>query len=181
MSDDPKMPEVRVIPFLPDYAITSDGEVWRVVRGGNRNHKRVPHRATGVSRCPKGYPQVCLQDASRRSGNRTVRIHRAVAEAWLGPRPPGHHVDHKDGNKLNNSASNLEYVTPAENVRRAIAMGLIRPETLGRKRRNSSKKLSLGEVDMIRAAAKTTLRKALATRFGVSVTTIGEIVRGETW
>lgn len=175
------MPDVRVIPFAPDYAVTSDGEVWRVVRGGNRNHKRVPHIVTGVSKDPKGYHQVCLQDASRGNGNRTVKIHRAVAEAWLGPRPPGYHVDHIDGNKDNNSASNLEYVTPAENHRRAVAMGLIDMVAVGRKRKYMGKKLRRVDVDHIRASAGTIPRKVLAAQFGIHVMTVGQIVRGEIW
>lgn len=45
--------------------------------------------------------------------------HILVAFAWIGPRPEGCELDHKDGNIRNCAVSNLEYVTPEENRRRA--------------------------------------------------------------
>ena len=44
-------------------------------------------------------------------------LHRLVAASFLGLPPTSEHsqVNHKDGNKSNNTVENLEYVTPAEN------------------------------------------------------------------
>lgn len=52
-------------------------------------------------------------------------IHRLVAEAVYGPCPEGYEVNHKDGNKLNNHPSNLEYITHAENIQHASNLGFI--------------------------------------------------------
>lgn len=51
-----------------------------------------------------------------------VRIHRLVAEAFLGKSELT--VNHIDGNKQNNNVNNLEYLTSAENTRHAIRTGL---------------------------------------------------------
>ena len=49
---------------------------------------------------------------------RKVRIHQLVARAFLGPPPSPDHtqVNHKDGNRSNNTVQNLEYATPAQNA-----------------------------------------------------------------
>ena len=52
--------------------------------------------------------------------------HFLVAAAWLGSRPDGMVIDHLNGNILDWSADNLEYVTPAENNKRAKLLRIIR-------------------------------------------------------
>lgn len=66
---------------------------------------------------PTGYAQVQLHFGDR---NRRAYVHHVVAEAFLGPRPPGCVVNHIDGNRLNNALANLEYVTSKENAAHAL-------------------------------------------------------------
>lgn len=68
----------------------------------------------------------------RRSKAITLKVHRLVAGTFI-PNPKNlPFVNHKDGNKLNNELSNLEWVTHKENVRHAVSLGLyktgIRPK-----------------------------------------------------
>lgn len=56
---------------------------------------------------------------------RRYLLHRLVAAAFLGKRPQGKIVHHKDHHKRNNKPENLTYVTPSENTRMAYADGAI--------------------------------------------------------
>jgi len=95
------------------------------------------------------------------------RVHRLVAEAFLGPRPPDHEVNHIDGDKKNNRAENLEYTSPGGNKAHAVAYGLTR------------RKLSLVDVRAIRAArANGVSGKSLAAKYGVSQASICTVYRG---
>ena len=56
-----------------------------------------------------------------------VYVHQLVAEAFLGPCPEGHEVNHIDTDKSNNVLSNLEYVTRSENLKHAYKNGCRKP------------------------------------------------------
>ncbi len=59
------------------------------------------------------------------NGKRIGRtIHRLVADAFLGEKPKTMQVNHKDGNKNNNSFENLEYLTPTEHYWHSYNTGL---------------------------------------------------------
>lgn len=62
-------------------------------------------------------------------------VHRLVAWEWvLDNRNFNLHVNHIDGNKLNNNYWNLEWVTPNENMQHAIQAGLIDFEKIAKER-----------------------------------------------
>lgn len=61
-------------------------------------------------------------------GKVTRYIHHLVMAAFGPHRPaPNYQIDHIDGNKNNNCISNLEWVTPSENTRRAYQNHLKTP------------------------------------------------------
>ena len=57
-------------------------------------------------------------------GSGTILLHRLVAFAWLGDGGSKMQVNHKNGNKGDNSVENLEWVTARENMQHAIGHGL---------------------------------------------------------
>ena len=65
----------------------------------------------------KGYLRTCLGSCN------TVKLHRLVAIAFI-PNPLNlPEVNHIDGNKLNNSVENLEWVTHKQNTDHALLIG----------------------------------------------------------
>lgn len=93
------VPEVwRPIPSAPRYQVST----WGRVRSGARVLR--PQQQT------KGYLKLHL------GRHRQALVHTLVAEAWLGPRPPGHEVDHLDHDRRNNSLENLRYLRAYENA-----------------------------------------------------------------
>lgn len=125
-----------------------------------------------------GYPLVCLRVNSKAY---TKKVHRLVAEAFLGEKP-GMTVNHKDGDKTNNAVSNLEWVSHSENMAHAVRLNLFRTSA-----RNAAiearAKLSADDVRHIRSAVagKTATPAELAAHFGVGRDHIYNIVRGRSW
>lgn len=80
---------------------------------------RAPGEPLAMASSEWGYLAVTLW----RDGARAKKgVHVLVAEAFLGPCPePDWEVDHVDGNKLDNRAIRLEWVSHPENIRRAWA------------------------------------------------------------
>lgn len=67
----------------------------------------------------KGYYKIVLQNEQ---GKHRLRVHRIVASTFLS-NPYGYEcVNHIDGNKKNNSVSNLEYCNNADNHKHAAAL-----------------------------------------------------------
>ena len=141
---------------LNDYEITKDGKVINK-KWGWREVKPQPNG--------KGYLRVHIAGKSR-------FVHRLVAEKYI-PNPENKpQVNHKDGNKLNNSVENLEWVTNLENRKHAIDNEL---HLCGEK--CSWTKLSFKAVLFIREHTEYT-SKELAEMFNVSSSHICAVRRG---
>lgn len=122
-----------------------DEEVWKDMVGyeeyflisslGNVYSKRT-NKVLKLTKSKTGYLCFATRLEGRGSKCILIRAHRAVAEAFIpiptylieykhktynGKIP----VNHKDGNKLNNKLSNLEWVTHEENMFHAVNNGLI--------------------------------------------------------
>lgn len=87
---------------FPQYEISDQGMV--------RNTKTKHLRSFAYNH---GYPQIDMYP-----GKQTRTVHTLVAETFLG-KHPGMQVNHKNGNKKDNRLTNLEWVTPSENLQHA--------------------------------------------------------------
>jgi len=100
-----------VIPKYEHYSVDECGNVWSHYSkwGKRKTPKRLADRPDG-----KGYLQVRLYTGAGQS--EYLRVSRLVAQAFL-DNPDGlPEVHHKDEDKLNNTVSNLEWVTGQQNV-----------------------------------------------------------------
>lgn len=123
---------------------------------------------------PAGYKFVGLSNGS----TTTYRmVHCMVAEAFIGPRPPGYDVGHDDNNKSNNHVSNLKYQTHHENILDRKRHGVERAgETV------PTSRLTEAEVRLIREGYEAGVgRTQLARRFGVKPGQIYRIVTRRQW
>lgn len=121
---------------------------------------------------------VCSDGYVRLGGGRNgyLYAHRVIYEAVHGHIPPGLEIDHVNGRKSDNRIRNLEAVTRAENVRRAVAKGLA---PVGEARTDA--KLTAALVREIRRTAKTRTAADWARSLGVDKATIRRARNGLTW
>lgn len=156
----------REVPgFAGLYEVSDAGEV-RSIRTG-KILVAWPNRRDG-------YLQVML------GRKHTFLLHGLVALTFLGPRPIGMEVNHKDGNKLNAAISNLEYVTAASNMEHARANGLVATgERSGARRRGHIPACDVPSIrERLRRGATV---RGLAREYGMSPSAIRAIKAGRSW
>jgi hypothetical protein len=110
---------IGVLGYEELYEVSNFG-MWkikeRIVSKGKRGQRFVPEKITsGFISGEEGndYKKVCL---SKNGSEKPISIHRLVAIHFI-PNPDNKpYVNHKDGNRMNNSVENLEWVTSLENL-----------------------------------------------------------------
>ena len=75
-----------------------------------------PYNRTPGRGCHNG-KRGCTYPSMRHYGHQFC--HSLIAYTWIGPRPDGMQIDHLNGDVMDWSVWNLEYVTPKENARRS--------------------------------------------------------------
>lgn len=156
-------PVVGVPPFDGVYAVSNLGRVRRnlTVKGKSAGTKITPRVNEG------GYLRARLRHQS------TVKcffIHKLVALAFIGPCPPLCEVNHKNFNRSDNRALNLEYCTKKQNSLHTAMSG------------RAGKVVSIETAKAIKWAMKGGLRPCDAARlFSVSSAIAYAIRAGRYW
>ena len=138
--------EWRYVSLVPGARVSSLGQVCRP------NGRLAPWLINTAL-----YPMVTLD------GRKRYFVHLLVAEAFLGPRPKGHEVDHRDRNSLNPARENLRYLTMTDNSGRA---------------RRRARLSDLERVEIRRLAADHSVH-FLAARFDITAQTARIVARRE--
>ena len=145
------------------YEVSDKGQVRRM-KGTEFGR---PPRGDNLSIHSDG--RYSLSQLSKNGVVKTIRIHRLVLEAFLGPSPVGYETNHRDGNKSNNSIENLEWVTPLENRKHATLNGLSRSYVSSEEGRRRHRIYRLTETDTEAAA----ILNLSVTAFGAWRTSVG--------
>ena len=174
-------------------------ETWRAVAGYEGSYEvsdegrvrswvRVVASRFGRTRKPRGKELKPYFDRDGYSvarlsvnGNwRLLKVHHLVAEAFIGLRPVGLQINHKNGMRDDNHPRNLEWVTASQNTQHSYRV-LGRKPPCGEEHYNA--KLTVASVDVIRSRYESgsVTQRELAEEYGVRRSNIGHIIRGNTW
>jgi len=108
--------------------LNTEQEIWKPIKGFElfyqvsslgrvSNYRKVMQAQT----MPRGYKTIGLTITGKHF---TRLIHRLVAENFIDNPESKPEVNHKDGDKSNNSVANLEWCTSSENKQHAYSTGL---------------------------------------------------------
>lgn len=151
------------------YQASTDGQirgcdrVYEVIPADGKKPYKRTHRGRVLHPCvgSNGYFYVGLR-SSRSADNATfVPVHHLIALTFLGARPDGAYICHKNGDKKDCRLDNLRYDTPKENSLDIYRCG------------GKCGKLSPDQVRVIKARLKAGEQQtAIAKDYGVSQTAI---------
>lgn len=167
------------------YEVSSEGRIRRSLLPKKPCSTHVGKILKGVIDSG-GYRNVSLHNGTK--GYR-VRVQYLVASAFLEPKPsPSHMLDHINRIRDDNRASNLRWVIARQNAENSSRVINRVPKQRGRSSvllslRAPKVRLSPDQVIAIRQrySGGVETYDSLAAAFGVAKSTIGFIVRGETW
>jgi len=170
-----------LVGYENEYDISECGKVIskdRFVNNGD-NKMFVKGRLMKITPCKRtGYCSVTL---SKNGSSSKLKIHRIVMKTFNPiENDEKYHVNHKDGNKLNNNVNNLDWTTPQENNSHSWEIGLQNPM---RGSNHPSDKFTTFEVLEIRKrwAETKESHSRIAKDYGVGRKTISRIVNGKTY
>lgn len=158
----------RDIPgFEGNYQVSNQGHIRSFMQ---KKHGKLK----AFCRRKNGYFSVSLQVNKKTT---SFLVHRIVALAFLGNPPDGYEVNHKDGDKSNNSLANIEYVSHWQNKQHAMSL----PTHIAGER-NGNSKLTENDVIEIRLALKKGAKLVdLSEQYHVNFRTISYIKLGKLW
>ncbi len=178
---------VPVAGFEDFYEISNHGTIRGLDRRVVRTRSGKTHLLTCEGRVLKpggdtvGYFVITLSNGGERYAS---SIHRLVAKAFV-PAPEGVEfsdlqVNHIDGDKKNNKASNLEWVTQQDNIKHANANGL--KPTFSGGFKGADPTLSIDQIKKVKKLlSKGKKVHEVAEIFSVKPVLIAKISQGRSW
>lgn len=112
---------------------------------------------------------------------KNIRVHRIIATAFIANPDDLPQINHKNGNKLDNSAVNLEWSSPSQNIQHALKNDLFNPS---KGDNHCCAKVTSEQVVLIRKIYNENPKVRqidLAVLAGISRTTINHILKRKNW
>ena len=107
---------IKEINGIPDYYISNFGIAYST-KVSPRYNPKGELRVLRPRTHPSGYLYIGLFVGKGKTKVRLWRrVHRVVAQTFIGKIPKGKEVNHKSGDKHDNRVENLEYMTRSENL-----------------------------------------------------------------
>ncbi len=168
-----------IVGYEEYYQISNYGNVKskdRIVKSKNNSFakKKGRNKKAGVT---NGYKVVLLSKENKEKG---IGVHRLVAMHFIPNSENKHEVNHKDGDKLNNHYSNLEWATRSENGQHSYDNGL----QISRKgSKHHFAKINESDVkNMFDLYNKGLSKKEVSKKFkNISYSSVCRILKGRTW
>lgn len=164
----------KTVEAFPDYEVSTEGTVRSKerVRKFGKQSRTLPAQEIKPFAHRGGY--LCVKLAKDRKKTNQY-VHRLTAIAHVRNKNGLSDVNHKDGDKTNNRADNLEWTTRWANLNHADKVLNRRPKG----ERHGSAKLTEDDIRLIRTSKHTLL--IVAKQFGVSQSTVGLIKQRKRW
>lgn len=160
------------------YKVSNLGRIKSLNRTNvNKNgiKRKLKERVLKLSDGSKGYLIVSL---SKNNKIKSCTVHSLVANAFVIKKSDNLQVNHINGIKSDNRASNLEWVTASDNLLHAHRIGIKKP-LLGNE--HPSSVLTESDVIWLRKNKGKFRTDEKAKEFSVSCTTIRDAISGRTW
>ena len=153
---------------MQDYEVTESGKVFSRKFHPKQNPNR-ELREMKIKQDRYGYAQISLRVNQKRI---STTVHRLVALQWI-PNPENKPcVNHKNGNKLDNRVSNLEWCNWSENNLHAYNTGL---------KVRGSNTVKLTEEQIISIISDDRTQQLIANDYGISRAHVSKIKLKKTW
>ena len=157
------------------YKISNTGKVISLPR-----KKGIVFRTHSITLKQKttrnGYKVVVL---TKNNTTKHTSVHRLVADAFVhGKTSQKYCVNHKDGNKTNNNAKNLEWCTPKDNIIHAWRIGLINSNNIQGEKHGHAKITNVQAMEILKSNKTYT---ELSNIYKISKTSICNLRKQKTW
>jgi hypothetical protein len=164
--------EVRSLIQYPGYVFSSTGDAWSCWNQANPAQMTPLYYRLNARTAVNNHLTVKLFKKAH-------WLHRLILEAFQGPCPEGLECLHGDGDPTNNEPSNLRWGTRSENMHDRNLHGKFKP---ARGSKHGSALITENDVKAILALrAQGVVCRVIAEKFGISRSTVNNIVNGRGW